>query len=947
MRATCLTITNPFDPIGSSAERLIRRPMRIRTLAPKTGAVVAMLNGRPILRAGWRRRLRDQDVILFARLPAGGNTAGGSNPARTLAMIALFAFAGPVGEAVFGGIGGSIFGISAAKLGTLAVVLAGSAAINALFPTQTGRPLPVPSPTYAIDAQGNAARIGAVIPVQYGRILTWPDLGAQPHTEFSGNDQFVYQLLCLGAGQFDIEQIRIEDTPISSFAEIESQIVEPGGQVTLFPTQVVTSTEVSGQELLGRKSATWSASGSTLTFTETGHNRASGDRIRAVLTSGTGVGGFYTITGVPDADTYTVTATGWTGTGGALVNSVVGGTNGFVANASGTEAHHLGIDLVLPLGLYHNPGSGALENKSLSAQVQIQPIDDLGVSLGPWADLATISITDRTNTPIRKSYRYAVTPGRYQVRIWRIEEQSTDSSDGHQVLFSGLRAYLVGANSYPNVTMIALRMKATNNLSLQASRRISVIATRKLPIWNGTTWSAPTATRSIAWAIADAARNTAYGPGLSDGEIDLAALLALDAVWAGRGDSFDGRFEQSGTWWDAVQSIARVGRAQCFMQGGILRTVRDAPATVPVALFSERNMQPDSFAIDYIMPTPDTADAIKVKYFDNVTWAERSLTCTVPGSTSTKPTTVPLFGITEADQAYREGTFLAAVNKRRRRIARFETEMEGRLPMLGELIAIQHSMPAWGQQTETRSYVSATRKLTVSEPMVWKPSTTHYVALRRSNGSVWGPVTATRGATDYEMTLASAPDFTVQTGSEMVRSHVSFGPGDTWSARAKVAQIIPKSLTDYEVQAVIEDPAVHTAETGLLPPAPNYSQLPKAVTKPIVKEPLLARMVPGSATRALFSWTPAPNAETYQMEMAEGDDPTDPDVTWTRVADTTATATTAELLYYARTMVRIRAIGTAAGPWVYALLGDLIPDFWLTDETPFWADDDGAPFWSN
>lgn len=946
MRAVCLTIGNPFDPIGSRTERLIRRPMRIRTLAPKTGPVVAILNGTPLLRAGWRRRLRHDDVVLFARLPAGGNAGGGSNPARTLAMIALLAFAG--GQAM-----GAIFGeqvlfgtVTAAKLGSVAVVLVGSAAINALFPTQTPKGLPTPSPTYSIDAQGNAARIGAVIPVQYGRLLTWPDLAAQPYTEFSGNDQFVYQLLCLGAGQFDIEEIRIEDTPISSFAEIESQIVEPGAQVTLFPTQVVTSTEVSGQELLGRKSATFSTSGTTITFTETAHNRASGDRIRMVLTSGTGVAGFYTITGIPDADTYTVTGTGWSGTGGVLVNSVLGGTTGFVASAAGTEAHHLGIDLVMPVGLYHRPGSGALENKSLSVQVQIQPIDDDGLSTGPWADLATISITDRTDTPIRKSYRYAVTGGRYQVRAWRIEEQSTDSADGHQCLLAGLRAYLVGSKVYPNVTLIALRMKATGNLSLQATRRISVISTRKLPIWNGSTWSAPTATRSIAWAIADAARNTIYGPGMDASELDLAALLALDALWAGRGDTFDGRFEQSGTWWEAVQSIARVGRSQCFMQGGILRVVRDGPATVPVALFSERNIKPDSFAIDYIMPTPDTADVIRVKYFDAHTWAERTVDCSLPGSTATKPKVVPMFGVTSGDQAYREGTYLAAVNRRRRRIARFETEMEGRLPLIGELIAIQHSMPAWGQQAEARAYVTATRKLTVSEPMTWATGT-HYIALRRRDGSLCGPIVVTKGATEYDLILATAPDFSIEVSGEAVRTHVSFGQGDTWAARAKVASVTPKSLFDYEIQAVVEDPSVHTAEDGLILPAPVYSQLPKQVTKPVVKEPILARMVPGSATRALFSWTPAPNAESYQLEMAEGDDPLDPDVTWTRVADTTATATAAELLYQVRTMIRIRAIGLAAGPWIYALLGELIPDFWLTDETPFWADDDAAPFWSN
>ena len=72
-----------------------------------------------------------------------------------------------------------------------------------------------------------------------------------------------------------------------------------------------------------------------------------------------------------------------------------------------------------------------------------------------------------------------------------------------------------------------------------------MIATRKLPVWTGTAWTAPQATRSIAWAIADAARNASYGARLVDSRLDLDGLKALDALWSARGDSFDARFDTS------------------------------------------------------------------------------------------------------------------------------------------------------------------------------------------------------------------------------------------------------------------------------------------------------------------------------------------------------------------------------------------------------------------
>ncbi|NCQ33367.1 MAG: hypothetical protein GW802_39135, partial [Armatimonadetes bacterium] len=117
------------------------------------------------------------------------------------------------------------------------------------------------------------------IPVQYGRVFSYPDFAAQPYTEFAGGEQYLFQLLCLGCGEFEIEDIRLEDSSLDAFTEIEYEIVEPFGQVTLFPTQVVTSVEVSSQSFDTWKGLDWSQSGTTVTVTEIGHNRAIGQAV--------------------------------------------------------------------------------------------------------------------------------------------------------------------------------------------------------------------------------------------------------------------------------------------------------------------------------------------------------------------------------------------------------------------------------------------------------------------------------------------------------------------------------------------------------------------------------------------------------------------------------------------------------------------------------------------
>ena len=124
------------------------------------------------------------------------------------------------------------------------------------------------------------------------------------------------------------------------------------------------------------------------------------------------------------------------------------------------------------------------------------------------------------------------------------------------------------------------------------------------------------------------------------------------------------------------------------------------------------------------------------------------------------------------------------------------------------------------------------------------------------------------------------------------------------------------------------------------------SDLPRRVVQPVVSG-LFAKRIPGDAIGCVIGWRPAPGAEVYHVEMAEGDDVDDPDVEWTRVADVSnANYHAPSLLHALRSMIRVRGQGLAAGPWITATIGSLIPDFYLTDDTAFWLADE-TPFWSN
>lgn len=934
MLAHCVTVRDPFHPATRREVREIRGAGPIRALAPRTDRPFIILrNGEAILRADWDAPVRDGDLIAVVVLPQGGG--GGSNPLRMILLLAVTMWAPYAGQWIAGQMGATLATGSLSLAAVNAVsVMVGTSLVNALIPPpkpptpHQAAALAAPSPTYSLQAQGNMARIDGAIPEQFGRLMAYPDFAAQPYVEYAGNEQYLYQLLSLGRGEYSVEAIRIEDTPISSFAEISYEVVPPGGQVTLFPTNVVTSPEVSGQELPGMRAGTYSQSGTTVTVTLASHNISPGANVHLDFTTGTAVDGRFTVVSAPTADTFTVTAAGADTTSGNVNVTVYVGA--FVANAAGTQANYIGVDYIMTRGLYHVTAGGDLETLTLTVDATYRAINDAGTPMGPWTALGAQTISDRTTTPQRVSYRYLLPAGRYEVSIRRTDIKQTDTAYGHDVAWAGLRAYLPDTASFGDVTLIAMRMRASNNLSMQAIRKINVIATRKLPTWNGTAWSGLTPTRSIAWALAYVCRQR-----LPDARVDLSGLLALDAAWSARGDEFNGRFDSAVNFWEALAKIAAAGRAKPYMQGGIIRFTRDETVALPEALFSMRNIVRGSLSIDYVMPTEDMADAVEVAYFDATTWAPQRVTAKLPGSAGTNPAKVDLFGVTGRDQAYREGLYQAASNLYRRRVIKFTTEMEGFVPSLGGLIAIQHDMPAWGQHAEAVAWDAETLTLTVSEVFSWGTGT-HYVGLRKRDGSLVGPYAVTRGSDDTTVVLSSVPAITPYIGSGEERTHVVFGPGEAWRQPAKVLSVKPRGLYQVEIEAINEDPSVHTADVGVTAPPIVTSQLNTLYTAPVING-LSLRSSTSDPLKALLTWTPAPGAETYQIEMAQGTDPYAATVSWTRVGETSANNLAVTAIYGANTLIRVRGVGMTVGPWVPAYYGGTADYFWQPSSDPAWT----------
>lgn len=861
---------NPFTSTRDYERYELSNGLSIDELVPFTHKpIICYYNGQILLRKDWTIETKESDIINFVVLPQGG---GGSNPLRIILTLAIMIVAPELGVLIAGeGIMGTI---AAAAIGFV-----GAALVNVLIPAKTALSnasniqSESASPTYSVAAQGNSARIGEAIPVHYGQHIAYPDFAASPYVEYSGNEQYLYELFCVGLGEYVISSIRIEDTPIGNFEEVSTQVINPGEKLTLFPASVETSGEVSGQEME---------------------------------------------TNVP--------------------------LGPFVANTAGTTANRLAVDVVCARGLYYMRDDGGLSEKSITFKVEAREIDDIGEALGDFMEVGRHTITAATSTPQRRSYQYDVSLGRYEVKVTRLDAKDASSRAGHEINWAGLKAYLEDAgNVYDGMTLLAVKIRATNNISEQASRKINVICTRKLAKWSPESgWSEPIATRSIAWAFADACRSK-YGAKLPDDRIDLQALYELDRIWTERGDNFDYRFDTKTTVWEALQTIARAGRAKPYKQGGMVRIVRDQKQTVPTGMFTMNNIVKDTFSVQYLMPTEETADAVEIEYYDERIWQWKTVQCKLPDSVAEEPVTVKLLGVTDRKQAWREGMYMAACNRYRRRMIGLTTEMEGFIPTMGDLCIVSHDMPQWGQSSAVRAFDTQTGILTLSEPLTWRTGETHFIVLRRPDGTPFGPVSVMPGTTQNQCVMDPdvRPDFTIRTGKASEPTYCSFGWAETWSQPARCLSLKPNGMNKVEISLVGEDDVVHLADTGDIPGEVIHSQLPGQVVRPEITG-LIVRSMPNNVRVAVMSWNPSPWATMYYIEQSADL------VTWTRAGQSAAPNFTCSAIYGNATFFRVCAVGTAVGSWVMIAYATGADYMWhANEETMMWDADDSVLMFKN
>lgn len=792
-----------------------------------------------IFRADWGKPLaKDDTIVLVAILkPLGGGGGGGGSGGvvqavlgAVLVITAALMWWNPMGWASIAALSGSFLASMALTGGVL--LLSG---IMGMFGAQ---PKGISadtynegsSPTYSINATTNQARLLQPVPESFGKIMCTPDIVANPYTLYQGNDQYMCAVYGVGRGEYVFHELYFGDdcfwnngvldytsSLVSSSDDVQVQFVKPGDKVTLFPDNVESNVNVSQIQLFHKAHSDY---------------------------------------------------TGWMGP--------------WIVPPAGTKAQLFQFDFVAPRGVGWFADNGKLQNHSLNVAIQYRKVDDNDMPItNTWTDApSTSSGSMATLTPQRWSHFIELPLGRYEFQVQNTNTSgSTDSNSKpvDELYLDGLRAYLPGTLKY-NQSCIAIKVRATNALSNNASQQFKCLYTRKLPIWNQSTrtWSAPQATRRFDAAIAWMCKAD-WGGRLSDSRIDLDALAYCQKKCDENEWNFDAYVDTAYSVMELIVQACAPYRVFPRLFADKISFIFDEANRPVKHIFTPRDIRRGSLQPSWAVHTQLTPDDVIVSYLDeDVHYARREVDCVLPDSMSenSKYVQFPL-GVCSRKLAHDYGIYIAACNKFRRVKMEFTTEAMSRLLFVGDVISIQHPrLRAVGFGKVVDWNEPYLRVFVDTADCDFDPITRQslWAAFNKPDGSVWGPVRLTKyfngymqfNKSDYDVVKAQQgnPFQWLDVGASSQPTTFALLTGKSVDRRFIIQRINFEDLNHATITAMNDDPRVYSQVVPI--PPWTYRNVNSSLNR--LDYPLQISYTKRDANHTLrVSWSSIRGAESYTL----------------------------------------------------------------------------------
>jgi hypothetical protein len=596
-------------PFGHTVEALVRLVLPYASEAALDRARVWLVSnaGETLLasREKWSRiRPRKGVRVMIKMVPAGDDLRNALLIAVSIGATALGQFwaapaiLGATGSAVLANLGAAAVGV--------AVTLAGGYLVNLLIPPAQTHGREAERPLYQISGWTNSANPDGTVPSILGRVRVAPLFAAPSYTEIVGDVQYVRALFTFGYGPVELSDLRLKDTPLSSFDEVEYEVregYEDDDPITLYPQQVIE--EVLGVEL--RR-----------------------DRLRDDAGNITGEGPETPVTRFSAGDA----------TEGNVILSFPVGLGEPPRAASGGGL----------FGPPYDPGTDGTR----TVQIRIRQRPAAG---GDWSEVTTLTISSKKLEGFYRTYRWEFpSRGRWEIELTRITHEVTETGIADRTVWLSLQSFRPEKplNFDKPLCLVAMRIRATYQLNSQIDS-FNALAERLVQDWDYATetWTLRK-TRNPASFIRHILQGTECAFPEADSALDLDLLQDFHDFCRTKDLKYDRIHDAAGSQWDKLTEVAGAGRAAPRFDGVKWGVVIDRPQELVVAHVSQRNSRDFRWSRSY----PQLPDAFRVSFLDETSdYQQRERVVRRPGYAGEIVVTeqMPMPGKTDPDEIWIEG----------------------------------------------------------------------------------------------------------------------------------------------------------------------------------------------------------------------------------------------------------------------------------------------------
>ena len=390
-----------------------------------------------------------------------------------------------------------------------------------------------------------------------------------------------------------------------------------------------------------------------------------------------------------------------------------------------TKASALDVTLEFPAGLYHVNDKGDYDNATAKFLLEYRKgQDDTWHNFNENDTGYHYSVTAATNSALRRTFSVTgLEAGQYDVRVTAVNKPSSSRYQS-MVNWSIMTSYIDGIYSRPNKVLVALRIKANNQLS-GGVPSLNWRQTRKTVLVHNpeTGYYEQRAADNPIWACYDILHGCRSLKNIKTGENEYVVAgypaSCLDAYWqqwksaAAYADEeitnqdgekepryrFDAYFDTAQKRWNAAQKAANVGHAVIIPHGRNIGIVVDRPGHI-TQIFGEGRTTVSSVKGSF-SSTEDRARAIEVTYndgqndFKNTVMTVRSPNYNTDRS-SDNTAQLTLFGVKRRSQAYREAITALATNERQLQFIELSTDIDAIVAEYGDIVGFNHAVSRLG-----------------------------------------------------------------------------------------------------------------------------------------------------------------------------------------------------------------------------------------------------------